>query len=121
MPNQRAIAQDLGITQSTVSRALQGSTRIPEATRKLILDKAKELNYRPDPSVAALMERIRSGKRTTTQGTLAVFVQYQSEDEWQMHPIHSEHMKGYRSSSQKRGYNLEYIYLNQGGLAELKR
>ena len=42
------IAQELGIHHTTVSRALKGSEKVKEDTRKLILEKVKELKYEPN-------------------------------------------------------------------------
>ncbi|MGN6490910.1 MAG: LacI family DNA-binding transcriptional regulator [Agriterribacter sp.] len=51
------IARKLGISASTVSRALRGSTEINGATRKLVQDLAKELNYTPNPIALSLKEK----------------------------------------------------------------
>jgi LacI family transcriptional regulator len=45
---QRALAQRLGLTQMTVSRALSGSQRIAPQTRERILKLATKLGYRPN-------------------------------------------------------------------------
>ena len=42
------IAKELGIHHTTVSRALKGSEKVKENTRKLILEKVKELEYEPN-------------------------------------------------------------------------
>lgn len=52
------IASKLGITASTVSRALNNHPRISDATKKLVNKTAKEINYRPNNIAAAL----RNGK-----------------------------------------------------------
>ncbi len=52
------IAEKLNITASTVSRALNGSSRISESTKKAVLKTAKQLNYQPNHIAAAL----RNGK-----------------------------------------------------------
>ena len=39
---------ELGIHHATVSRALNGSEKVKEDTRKLILEKVKELEYEPN-------------------------------------------------------------------------
>ena len=39
------IANSLGLSRNTVSKALNGQ-HVPEKTRKLVLDKAKELNFK---------------------------------------------------------------------------
>lgn len=52
------IAKALDITSSTVSRALNNHPAISDATKKLVTDKARQLNYRPNHLAAAL----RSGR-----------------------------------------------------------
>ena len=42
------IAKELGIHHATVSRALNGSDKVKEDTRKLILEKVEELEYKPN-------------------------------------------------------------------------
>lgn len=51
------IAKRLGISASTVSRALRGSTEINEETKKLVQALAKELNYSPNPIALSLKEK----------------------------------------------------------------
>lgn len=52
------IAEALDVTVSTVSRALSGFPAISDATRKAVIEKAKELNYSPNRLASAL----KSGK-----------------------------------------------------------
>lgn len=52
------IAEKLGITAATVSRALNGNPKISEATRQLVSDTAKEMNYEQNKLALAL----KSGK-----------------------------------------------------------
>ncbi|MXO90871.1 LacI family DNA-binding transcriptional regulator [Altererythrobacter aquaemixtae] len=60
------MAERAGVSQSTVSRALAGSTAITVATRDRVLAAAKELDYMVDTRAA----RLRKG----STGTLAVVV-----------------------------------------------
>src|SRR5690554_3443551 len=48
------IASKLGITASTVSRALNDHPRISAATKKMVIKAAKEANYQPNNIAAAL-------------------------------------------------------------------
>lgn len=48
------IARALGISTSTVSRALRDSYEISEATKRLVLDYAKNINYKPNPIALSL-------------------------------------------------------------------
>lgn len=51
------IAKRLGISASTVSRALRGSTEINAATREMVQALARELNYSPNPIALSLKEK----------------------------------------------------------------
>ena len=55
------IAKILSIDSSTVSRALTNSNRVSVKTKKLVLDKAKELGYRPN----LLASNLRQNKSNT--------------------------------------------------------
>jgi len=51
------IARALGLSTSTVSRALRGSYEISSETKKLVLEHAEKINYRPNPIALSLKER----------------------------------------------------------------
>ncbi|GAA3943412.1 LacI family DNA-binding transcriptional regulator [Hymenobacter algoricola] len=65
MPIHRAsisdLAAQLNLSVSTVSRALSNNSRISEATKKRVWDKARELHYQPNHLAAAL----RKGRSNT--------------------------------------------------------
>ena len=46
------IADALGLSRTTVSKVINGSPAVSDATRALVWDKAKELNYRALPQAA---------------------------------------------------------------------
>lgn len=51
------IAAKLNLSTSTVSRALRGSWEISNKTKKLVLEYAEQINYRPNPIALSLKER----------------------------------------------------------------
>ena len=51
------IAKELNLSTSTVSRALRGSHEISGETKKLVLELAEKMNYRPNPIALSLKER----------------------------------------------------------------
>ena len=50
------IARDLGVSKTTVSRAISGKGRISEATREKVTQYIQQCNYRPNPSARGLAE-----------------------------------------------------------------
>jgi LacI family transcriptional regulator len=65
------IAKALGLSTSTVSRALRGGYEISDDTKKLVADYAEKINYKPNPIALSLKEkRSYSMKRwPTTKAT----------------------------------------------------
>lgn len=55
--NIKQLAEALGLSTSTISRAFRGNKEISEATKKRILEKAKELNYQPNHYASNLREQ----------------------------------------------------------------
>ncbi|WP_199121348.1 LacI family DNA-binding transcriptional regulator [Pedobacter sp. ASV28] len=51
------IAKALGLSTSTVSRALRDTHEISPATKKLVIDYANKINYKPNPIALSLKER----------------------------------------------------------------
>jgi LacI family transcriptional regulator len=58
-----SVAQAAGVATSTVSKALREDPTIPPERRLEIQRIAKNLGYRPNPMVAALMARLHSSRR----------------------------------------------------------
>lgn len=55
------IARKLNLNASSVSRALSNTSKVSEATKKLILDTAREMNYQPN----SLASNLRRGSNRT--------------------------------------------------------
>ncbi len=60
----KSIAKELGISFSTVSKALNGNPAIREETRKMVVDKAQEMGYMPNS--------LAKGLRGNSTKTIAV-------------------------------------------------
>lgn len=52
--NIKDIAKALGISTSTVSRALRDSYEVSETTKQLVTDYARKINYKPNPIALSL-------------------------------------------------------------------
>lgn len=86
------IAKALGLSTSTVSRALRGSYEISEETKKVVLAFAEEHNYRPNPIALSLKE-----KRTLSIGLVVCEI---------ANSFFSQIINGIESVAYDRGYNV---------------
>jgi LacI family transcriptional regulator, galactose operon repressor len=84
------IAADLGISIVTVSRALRDRPDIAKETKTLILERARELNYRPN-----LMARSLVTGRTSLIGLIVPDL---------IHPFFAEVAKGLSAALRKKNY-----------------
>jgi LacI family transcriptional regulator len=90
------IAKALGLSTSTVSRALRGSYEISTETKKLVLEYAEKLNYRPNPIAQSLKE-----KRSRSIGIIVCEI---------ANNFFSQAINGIESVAYKKGY---YVIISQ--------
>jgi LacI family transcriptional regulator len=86
------IAKALGLSTSTVSRALRDSYEISPETKERVLFYAKEHNYRPNPIALSLKE-----KRSSSIGVLVCEI---------ANSFFSQAINGIESVAQEKGYNV---------------
>ncbi len=85
--NLKQIAEKLGISMMTVSRALNGRGDVAEATRLRVLKAAKRLRYRPNRLVHAL----KSGRSRTVGVTISVWLSFNAKIIHGIHDVLAEH------------------------------
>jgi LacI family transcriptional regulator len=113
-PSYELIAARAKVSRSTVSRALRNDPRISKATANRVHDAARALGYRPNPLLAALMERVRSGRQVSYQGTIAVVTEAQDAARWFGTASSWENIhRGALHRAEERGYRLEYFSTKQ--------
>lgn len=76
------IAERAGVTNATVSMCLANNPRISQATRQRVQALAKELGYKPNPYVSALMRTRRTRGSTAAQPILAIVGCFDTPDGW---------------------------------------
>lgn len=86
------IAKALGLSTSTVSRALRDSYEISSDTKKLVLEYAEKINYRPNPIALSLKER-KSKSIGVIVGEIA-------------NSFFSQIINGIESIANEKGYNI---------------
>ncbi len=86
------IAKALGLSTSTVSRALRDSYEISPETKQLVLDYARQINYRPNPIALSLKE-----KRSRSIGVIVSEI---------ANSFFSQIINGIESIAYSKGYNI---------------
>jgi LacI family transcriptional regulator len=100
------IAKKLNIAASSVSRALNNSEQVNDATKKLILETAAELNYKRNN----LASNLRKGRSKT----IGVVVPYINQN------FFSNVIAGIEEASYQKGYNLIICQSNELHSKEVK-
>lgn len=70
-PTLRIIAESLGVSAMTVSRALRNHPRVTEQLRLRIQREAQRMGYRPDPDVTKLMNHLRTRNKPSLSASIA--------------------------------------------------
>lgn len=86
------IAKALGLSTSTVSRALRDSYEISPETKKLVLEYAQKINYHPNPIALSLKER-----RSLSIGVIVAEI---------ANSFFSQAINGIESIAYNNGYNV---------------
>lgn len=102
----RDIAADLGVSVITVSKVLRNQGRISSETRKRVLQRAKELNYRPD-----LTARSLATGRTYLIGMIVPDL---------MHPFFAAIAKALARNLRQKGYSLVISSSDEDPVLELQ-
>jgi len=105
------IAKELGISKMTVSYSMRNDTRISEATRIRVQEKAVQMGYQPDPMLSALAHYRSANKDKQTNAVLAWInfcKQPEKQREWDVFNCYWE---GAEEAAHKLGYQLEEFRL----------
>lgn len=100
------IAKKLNLNASSVSRALSNKSNVSEATMKLILQTAKELNYKPN----SMASNLRKGENQT----IGVVVPFINQN------FFSNVIAGLEEVTYQKGYNLIICQSNESYDREVK-
>jgi DNA-binding LacI/PurR family transcriptional regulator len=106
-PTMRDIAKIANVSGVTVSLALRKHSSIPQSTRERIEAIAKQIGYRPDPALSALMAYRRGAKPSGYQGTIAWINSHRHPEYVRNAPAFSQYRQGAQDRCQELGYKLE--------------
>jgi LacI family transcriptional regulator len=93
MTSLKALAADLQLSQTTVSRALNGYPEVGEKTRRRVLEAAERLNYRPNPVAQGL----------ATGRANAIGILFSVENNMLESPIVTDLLTGISETAAERG------------------
>ncbi|WP_068770666.1 LacI family transcriptional regulator [Termitidicoccus mucosus] len=115
----RNIARVARVSVATVSKCLSNKADVSAATRERVLRVCRELGYRPNPLVAALMQARRRNASPASHLTLAFVTAFPSANEWKQHPspIFRQMFAGALARATERNYKLEHFWLYQDGMS----
>ena len=97
------IAARFGCDKSTVSLALRGHPRIPDATRRQICKLAERMGYRPDPALSMLARHPWAHHDARNGATLAYIVDKSNPEAYGQQ---RNQFSWARERAHQRGYNL---------------
>ena len=102
------IAYQAGVSQPTVSRALRGSPRVSEETRKRVLAVAQQLNYQVDKNASNL--------RFQRSNTLALLIfEDPTSDDSAINPFFVAMLGSITRACAQRGYDLLVSFQQRAG------
>ncbi|MDZ4199057.1 MAG: LacI family DNA-binding transcriptional regulator, partial [Kiritimatiellia bacterium] len=115
----RDIAAASGYSPATVSWALRGLARVPEATKEKIRAVAEQLGYRPDPKLTELAAHLRSRRLSRSSSTLALI----TPDPLDLQTTPWPFAHGLVARARELGYNVEVFPMREDEytVAELNR
>jgi LacI family transcriptional regulator len=112
-PTMVEVARAVGVSKNTVSLALRGSPRISEPTRLRVLEKAREMGYQLNPTVAHLMAQLRRSRSHGFQATLALINAHETRNAFREHPTIPQYVRGCGRRAQELGYHLDEFWLHE--------
>ena len=101
------VAKAAGVHQTTVSLALREHGSIPVATRERIREIARQMGYRRNPLVSALISERRRKKQSRYGGTLAFLTAYDQKSAWRTSHNYTLVYKAMCQRADELGYHIE--------------
>lgn len=103
--NLRELAQNLGLSQTTVSRALNGYPEVSEATRARIIQAAEQHNYRPNTRAKGLA----TGRAMAIGHVIPMSKQHEM-----VNPVFGDFIAGAGEAYSRAGYDMVLSLVEDG-------
>lgn len=115
-PSIKSIAEAAGVSIATVSLALRNHPRISRATSQRIHDVARQLGYRPNPLVTALMAHVRNTSRPESGTTLAFLNAFPEKNPLKISPAFTRYFRGAIERAGELGYGIDSFWTRESGM-----
>jgi DNA-binding LacI/PurR family transcriptional regulator len=106
-PTLRTLAKSLGLSRTTVSEALRGSSCVKPATAERIRLAAKAAGYQPNPLAGAVMSELRRSRGNAFRGVLAAVALTESDRPLHAGPFFRELLRGATERATALGFKIE--------------
>ena len=110
------VAREGGVHVTTVSLALRNDPRIPASTRQRLQELAKQMGYRPDPALRALIAYRRRSLPHKNLPPLAYVTNLVTRWGWKTAAAHPEFYAGAETKAHDLGYQLEHFWMGEPNL-----
>ncbi|MEM1374449.1 MAG: substrate-binding domain-containing protein [Pseudomonadota bacterium] len=110
--NLKELAAHLGLSQTTVSRALNGYPEVAEATRKRVADAAEQHNYRPNTRAKGLA----TGRAMAVGHVIPTSTRHEM-----VNPIFGDFISGAGETYARNGYDMVLSMVEDGDQARVYR
>jgi DNA-binding LacI/PurR family transcriptional regulator len=111
IPNIRSIAKKAQVHYATVSRALRGDPRVSKSTQQHVANIAREMGYKPNPLVSALMTQVHASKRISYVGNIALF--FDSQALMKQYPHLQLGYVSLKLRAEELGFHLDTFFLDE--------
>ena len=115
-PTLQTIADQLGLSKMTVSRALRGEPHVKAAVREQVKQAAQSLGYQPDPEIGKLMAHMRRQRRSESPQTLAFVWAERTATEIRQSAWSMELIRGAHERALQLGFTLSEFHLAEKGM-----
>lgn len=117
-PTLRTVADRVGVSRMTVSRALRGDPSLSNETIARVRKAAAEVGFRPDPKLTELMAYLRRNRGTTSREVIAYVNTFPAADrERHLSRTEERMLEGARARADDLGYGLEVFTMESQALS----
>lgn len=108
-PTLRSLAKSLGLSRTTISEALRGSSCVKPETAALIRKAAESAGYRINPLAGAVMSELRRSSSNTFRGVIALLTLDEPGRPEYVKKFHREFTRGAMERAQSLGFKTESL------------